>query len=325
MPRNLTRREAITTSAVSSGVLLGSSCAPEKVERGADKGPGRSEYWGPGEDLSQRRTPELGKTPIRLGAFLRPQEVAEYRGRLEDIVAWYRGEGYTALIVYGESFQPLTASERKEFTDALKRHDMILSAVTGNRYTNFIHPDESIRREYLKNLASYIELADSLECPAVPTICGTRDPWTPEGATFQELFTREYRYNVHPGNWSLATWKLLVESIKQVLRDTSGMKAAIAMEAQVTTTIDSPLAHRRLMDDVGDPRLGVEFDPVNMITLDNYYRTTALLDECFDLLENPSSPATPRIPISGPIPKRSTFRKSVPDGGCWTGRPTWHA
>lgn len=107
---------------------------------------------------------------------------------------------------------------------------------------------------------------------------------TPDDVTFQDLFTKEYRYNVHPDNWSLKTWKLLVKSIRQVLNDTAGMKAAIAMEAQVTTTIDGPLAHRNLIDDVGDPRLGVELDPVNMITLQNYYYTTELLNECFDLL-----------------------------------------
>ena len=45
-----------------------------------------------------------------------------------------------------------------------------------------------------------------------------------------------------------------------------------------------PLAHKRLIDDVGDPRLGVELDPANIISPDNYYYTTELIDECFDLL-----------------------------------------
>ena len=62
------------------------------------------------------------------------------------------------------------------------------------------------------------------------------------------------------------------------------MKAAIGMEAQVTSIIDSPLAHKRLIEDVGDERLKVNLDPVNMMSLARYYQTTELLDECFDML-----------------------------------------
>ena len=62
------------------------------------------------------------------------------------------------------------------------------------------------------------------------------------------------------------------------------MKAALGMEAQVTTNLDGPRAHRRLMDDIGDERVKVNLDPTNMIHLYNYYHTTELINECFDLL-----------------------------------------
>ncbi len=38
------------------------------------------------------------------------------------------------------------------------------------------------------------------------------------------------------------------------------------------------------MDDVGDKRCAVNLDPVNMMSLDTYYHSTELLNECFDLL-----------------------------------------
>ena len=72
--------------------------------------------------------------------------------------------------------------------------------------------------------------------------------------------------------------------MKQVLRDTAGTKVTIGMEAQVTTNLDSPKAHKRLNDDVGDPRCCVNLDPTNMMSLANYYHTTDLINECFDLL-----------------------------------------
>jgi len=91
-------------------------------------------------------------------------------------------------------------------------------------------------------------------------------------------------FNVTPDNWTEKTWKVLVDSCRQVLKDTAGCKAALGMEAQVTTNIDGPKAHKRLMDDVGDKRIAVNLDPVNMCSLANYYHTTELLNECFDLL-----------------------------------------
>ncbi len=67
-------------------------------------------------------------------------------------------------------------------------------------------------------------------------------------------------------------------------RDTSGSRVALGMEAQVTTNLDSPKAHLRLMEDVGDDRCVVNLDPVNMVSLERYFHTTELINECFDLL-----------------------------------------
>ncbi|MFC1551419.1 TIM barrel protein [Candidatus Latescibacterota bacterium] len=283
MDSKISRRNALAAG-TAAGLSLGAACSPVKEETAQETGPGREEHWGPGKDMSIPKKITIGKTPVRLGAYLNPQTANKFIGDPDGLIESFSAQGQTALVVPGEFLLPLKSSEISGFNAVLKKYDVIVSAVMGNRYTNFIHPDLSFRQQYLKNLARYMELAESVNCPAVPTICGTLAPETPEGATFQELFTKEYRYSMHPDNWSLSTWKLLVKNIRQVLNDTSGMKVSIAMEAQVTTTIDGPLAHRRLIDDVGNSRLGVEFDPVNMISIDNFYYTTELLNESFDLL-----------------------------------------
>jgi len=277
----ISRRQALTAGAASTGIFLGTGCtSTSETELKTEKGPGREPYWGPGADMNVVRNLTPGPTPIRLGKNHRFSKETDITSEVKKL----KEEGYTALITRGEWIDEFNDSQLSELNTALKEYDVVISAVVGNRYTNFIHPDADIRQKYLKNLAKFIEIADRVNCPAVPTICGTCAPETPENVSFIELFSKEYRFNVDPENWSLKTWKLLVESVKQVLRDTSGMKAAIAMEAQVTTTIDGPLSHRRLIDDVGDTRIGVELDPVNMVSLQNYYHTTELINECFDLL-----------------------------------------
>jgi len=283
MTRKLSRRNVLVAGNAAM-LSLGAACSSGKDKISEETGPGREEHWGPGRDMSTPKTIIVGTTPIRLGAYLSPAVSNDFTGDPDSLVRYFRDQGKTALVVPGEFLIPMDSSGIGAFDAALKKYDVIVSAVMGNRYTNFIHPDPSFRQQYLKNLARYMELAESVGCPAVPTICGTLAPQTPASATFQDLFTKEYRFSMHPDNWSLKTWNLLVKSIRQVLDDTSGMNVSIAMEAQVTTTIDGPLAHRRLIDDVGITRLGVEFDPVNMINIDNYYYTTELLNESFDLL-----------------------------------------
>jgi sugar phosphate isomerase/epimerase len=281
--KKISRRNALAAG-TAAGMTLGAACSTVKDETLKETGPGREEHWGPGRDMSIPKKITLGSTPVRLGSLLWPSETKKFGSDFDGLIQSFHAQGQTALVVPGEFLIPLSSSEIADFNTALKKYDVIVSAVMGNRYTNFIHPDLSFRQQYLKNLARYMELAESVDCPAVPTICGTLAPETPEGATFQELFKKEYRFSMHPDNWSLKTWDLLVKNLRQVLDDTSGMKVSIAMEAQVTTTIDGPLAHKRLIDDVGSPRLGVEFDPVNMISIDNYYYTTELINESFDLL-----------------------------------------
>jgi hypothetical protein len=67
-----------------------------------------------------------------------------------------------------------------------------------------------------------------------------------------------------------------VAGIRQILKDTAGLKAALGMEAQITTNLDGPVAHRNLMQDVGDPRVKVNLDPTNMVHLMNQVRMSRL-------------------------------------------------
>jgi sugar phosphate isomerase/epimerase len=172
-----------------------------------------------------------------------------------------------------EVWQNATESMISELSAALKEQDVEIFEVGG--YRNILHTDESVRQENLKYLARCLEVADRIGCRMVGTITGSRNP---EGNKWSD------NYAVHPDNWTLETWKLTVSGFKQILKDTAGMKAALGLEAQITTNLDGPVAHRNLMEDVGDPRCKVNLDPTNMVHLSNHFHTTELLNQCFDLL-----------------------------------------
>lgn len=250
MTHPVSRRQALRLGALSAGLALGA-------------GTREALAWNPGPNEKLVRDLKPGPTPIRLGGYFGyGKEV------VADSVKKVRDDGYTGAVTSPEPWNTMKDSELRELRAALKQHDVVIFEVGG--YTNMLHPDTATRQKNLKSLAMCIETADKIDCKMVGTISGSLDP-----VNF---------FNVTPDNWTEKTWKTLVESVKQVLRDTAGCKASLGMEAQVTTNIDGPKAHRRLMDDVGDKRVAVNLDPVNMCSLSNYYHTTELLTECFSLL-----------------------------------------
>ena len=273
MSRNPTRRQALAAGAASTGILLGTACSspPEdkQVQEQTGKGPGREAFWEPGPNKNLVRDLTPGTTTVRLSSYLRYQEGTS----IGDEVKKIREKGLTAVIAGVDPWHSMSESVVKELRDALEQHDVVIFEVGG--YRNILHTDESVRRENYKHLARCLETAEKIGCPMVGTISGSRNP---EGNQWGD------NYAVHPDNWTLETWKLLISGLKQILADTAGMKAALGMEAQVTTNIDGPLAHRRLMDDIGDERIKVNFDPTNMVHLYNHFHTTELINECFDLL-----------------------------------------
>ncbi len=235
------------------------------------KGPGREPFWGPGPNKNAvRKLPAPGPTPIRLAGYIS----FPLREPAGEQVRKLKAEGFaSAIISASEEFLAMNESTAAELRAALKEHDLVIFEVGG--YRNILHTDESARQANLKHLARCLEAADRVNCKMVGTITGSRNP---EGEKFSD------NYAVHPDNWTLETWKLTISGIRQILKDTSGVKAVLGMEAQVTTNLDGPVAHRNLMEDVGSERVKANLDPTNMVHLLNHFHTTALINQCFDVL-----------------------------------------
>jgi len=262
----------LSTGVVSAGFLLGSGCGGgAEVPRSekSETGPGREPFWGPGPDKNLARDLTPGSTTVRLAGYLGYNEATP----IGESVRAVREKGMTACIATADQWHDMPDSTVRELRAALDQHDVVIFEVGG--YRNMLHTDETMRQEYLKRLAYCLESAERIGCKMVGTISGSRNP---DGNEFVD------NYMVHPDNWTLETWNILIASIKQVLKDTEGMQAALGMEAQVTTNLDGPLAHERLMIDVGSERVKVNLDPTNMVHLYNHFHTTALINECFDRL-----------------------------------------
>lgn len=266
MSQRMNRRHALISGAASTGLLFGTT---SHAQVSSNKGPGREQFWGPGPDLNLKKDLKPGKTPVRLAGYLAYKEGDSPEAAVKALT----DKGFHGAIAGVDTIEGMKDSVLREMKSALKQHDVVVFEVGG--YRNLLHTDEATRQANCKHIARCLEAAEKIGCKMVGTISGSRNP---EGNQFGD------NYAVHPDNWTLATWNILISSLKQILSDTSGLKAAIGLEAQVTTNLDGPLAHKRIMEDMGSDRIKVNLDPTNMCHLYNHFHTTELINECFDML-----------------------------------------
>ncbi len=219
--------------------------------------------WSPAEDVSRNLTP--GSTPIRLSCVAYRLDYEKGKG-IGEKVKKVREMGYAAAEA-NDSWKHASESDIRELRDALREHDVQFYAL--HICVNNIHPDLSERRKIQKRVAEMVETADRLGLEFVVSHTGSRDvsPTRP-----------------HRDNWTRDVWKESVAAISRILKDTSGSKVDLGVEALNPCNINNPRAHVRLREDVGDPRVKVTLDPANMLNTGVYYRIGELIDECFALL-----------------------------------------
>lgn len=274
MAINISRRKAIAAGALVPAVLTkGVSAGKTKEDTAHSMGGGwQGSGWSRGPDRNLKRDLVSGQTPVKLSCAANRLWYPKDKSITEAVKA-IRESGYTST---GTSYRKeprnewlyCPESDIIELKTALIKYDVEFFDMMV--WTNLIHPDRKIRQENLKYVAENLEAADR---------CGVRNVCACTGSCDTEYFI-----GMHPDNWTKETWKLTVDSIKQLIRDTSGCMSVIGIEAAVTTNIDGPISHKRIMEDVGDERCKVTLDTTNMFTVTNYYHSTEMINRCFDML-----------------------------------------
>ncbi|MFC1650797.1 sugar phosphate isomerase/epimerase family protein [Candidatus Latescibacterota bacterium] len=273
MFKRMTRRRVLSVGASAAVLFTGQSCStPVNKPSNQSSHPSFLSPWSPPPDLERDLTP--GTTQIRLASWSNTTTL-DYPGdnmSITELVKRIRDAGYTSGNARGgRTSDPwLEASEAdiRELKDALKKYDVTFFDM--HAVANNVHPDADERESDRKYVCKALEAAERVECPMVTTHIGTR--------------SLESNMAPHKDNWTMDTWNLGVNSIKQILKDTSGMKASLGMEPINMTPLNNPRAFKRFLEDVGDPRCKVCIDPVNMMNMSVYLRNTELINESFDLL-----------------------------------------
>lgn len=145
------------------------------------------------------------------------------------------------------------------------KHDIQI-AVLGC-YFNLIHPDPAERSYGLERFKEHIRYARDFGCSLVATETGN--------VNADIIYTEE--------NFKEEPFLEVVESVRELVAEAEKFGVIVGIEAGVNHPVYSPKTMRRLLDLVDSNNLQVVFDPVNLLTIDNYMKQEEIFQEAFEL------------------------------------------
>lgn len=134
-------------------------------------------------------------------------------------------------------------------------------------YINMIHPDKVERRKGLERFKEHIRYARDFGCSIVGTETGNVNA---------EIFYTTENFKEEP-------FQEVVESVRELVEEAEKFGVIVGIEAGVNHPIYSSKVMRRLLDCVNSNNLQVIFDPVNLLTIDNYKKQDEVFEEAFNL------------------------------------------
>jgi L-ribulose-5-phosphate 3-epimerase len=152
-----------------------------------------------------------------------------------------------------------------EIGRAFARHNVQI-AVLGC-YINLSHPDPAARAPLVAYFKEHLRYARDFGCGIVATETGSLNA----------------DWSFHPDNRSEHAYRALVPVVADLVAEAEHHGAIFGIEGVTSHVLNSPQRIRRLLDDVKSNNLQVVFDPVNLLSLDNYRDQDRILQESFDL------------------------------------------
>lgn len=157
---------------------------------------------------------------------------------------------------------------RRAVAAATRDTGVALVALSGT--VNMIHPDRAVRAEGQRRLSTVIAVAADCGIPMVTLCTGTRDPNDP--------------WRAHPDNAGLAAWRDLLVEMAAAVTAADRHDILLGIEPEAGNVVSDAVAARRLLDEIGSPRLRIVIDPANLVDGVPVERATATVAAAIDLL-----------------------------------------
>lgn len=197
--------------------------------------------------------------PLRLGVSFRlPDDPFPY----ERTAAWIAEHAFSGVMLGTDP--DWTDAETAQVGEVYARQGLEIFEVAA--YTSVIDRDEAKRRRNIDAIKRRMRQAELVGARCVASTSGTANEPAP-----------------HPETRTPASWAMLIAATREIL-DVTPEGVSFCMEAWPPTLVYDIPTYQRFFAEIDDPRVGMIFDPANLVTTDTYFATGAQIDETFDAL-----------------------------------------
>jgi L-ribulose-5-phosphate 3-epimerase len=134
-------------------------------------------------------------------------------------------------------------------------------------YVNLIDPDLSTRGSLLGLFKEHLRFARDFGCGLVATETGSVNA----------------DYSFHPDNHGEPAFQALLRSVAALVEEAETWGVVVGIEGVTTHVISTPQRMRRLLDEVASNHAQVVFDPVNLLSVENWREQDRVIQESLDL------------------------------------------
>ena len=151
---------------------------------------------------------------------------------------------------------------------AARRTGVEIGAVSGTY--NMIHPDPAERALGHARLASIAAAAGPMGTRLVTLCTGTRNP--------------DDMWRAHPDNDGPEAWRDLLRSMETAVEIAERHDIELGIEPELGNVVNSAEKARRLIEEIGSPRIKIVLDPANLFETATPHRQREIIAEAIDLL-----------------------------------------
>jgi sugar phosphate isomerase/epimerase len=135
---------------------------------------------------------------------------------------------------------------------------------------NMIHPDTRVRQAGLRRLRVLAAAARSMGTRLLTLCTGTLDPAD--------------QWRRHPGNDGPEPWRTLLENMEKAVSIADEYDVDLGIEPEHANVVSSAQRARRLIDELGSPRVRIVLDGANLFEVETLDRQRAIVAEGIELL-----------------------------------------
>ncbi|GGD98425.1 epimerase [Aureimonas endophytica] len=135
---------------------------------------------------------------------------------------------------------------------------------------NMIHPDPAVREAGHRRLEVLAAGTGAMGTRLLTLCTGTRDP--------------DDQWRGHPDNATPDAWRDLLAAMETALAIAERHDVDLGIEPELANVIDSAAKARRLIDELGSPRVKIVLDPANLFEVAPLPEQRRLVAEAADLL-----------------------------------------